>query len=132
MSPWWATPPDPPPALEEVYDAATLAALDSGVEPERDETGATEDATPTVAAGWRGSLAGGAVLAGIALGLKQVFDPEPDGGAMIEVVGETGAQPVDGVTLHFVPDDPQATVAVVRRAGWTPGAATGLTCTRLR
>ena len=27
MSPWWATPPDPAPALEDVYDARTLAAL---------------------------------------------------------------------------------------------------------
>ena len=34
---------------------------------------------------------------------------------MIEVVRDTGAEPVDGVTLYFVPDDPHATVAVVRR-----------------
>jgi hypothetical protein len=60
-------------------------------------------------------LAGGAVLAGIALGLKEVFDPEPDGGSMIEVVRDTGAEPVDGITLYFVPDDPRGTVAVVRR-----------------
>lgn len=105
---------DPPPPLEDVYDEATLAALDAGVEPERDDP---DDAAGDAAAParWRGSLAGGAVLAGIALGLKEVFDPEPDGGSMIEVVRDTGAEPVDGVTLYFVPDDPQATVAVVRR-----------------
>ena len=106
---------DPPPPLEDVYDDATLAALDAGVEPERDHP---DDAggDALVAARWRGSLAGGAVLAGIALGLKEVFDPEPDGGTMIEVVRDTAVDPVDGITLYFVPDDPQATVAVVHRA----------------
>lgn len=115
-SPSWSSaqwPWDAPPALEDVYDEATLAALDAGVEPEREPT-ADEDEAPA-AARWRGSLAGGAVLAGIALGLKEVFDPEPEGGSMIEVVRDTRPEPVDGVTLHFVPDDPQATVAVVRR-----------------
>ncbi len=117
-------PPDAPPALEDVYDEATIAALDAGVEPERSEPGAADEGTPVAAAGWRGSLAGGAVLAGIALGLREVLDHEPDAGAMIEVVRDTGAQPVDGVTLCFVPDDPQATVAIVPRTGWTPDAAT--------
>ncbi|MBL8778127.1 MAG: hypothetical protein JNK12_19460 [Acidimicrobiales bacterium] len=116
-SPSWSSaqwPWDAPPALEDVYDEETLAALDAGVEPEREDPGTAADDAPT-AARWRGSLAGGAVLAGIALGLKEVFDPEPDGGSMIEVVRDTAAEPVDGVTLYFVPDDPQATVAVVRR-----------------
>ena len=116
-SPSWSSeqwPWDAPPALEDVYDEATLAALDAGVEPEREDPATAADDAPT-AARWRGSLAGGAVLAGIALGLKEVFDPEPEGGSMIEVVRDTGSEPVDGVTLHFVPDDPQATVAVVRR-----------------
>ena len=116
-SPSWSSaqwPWDPAPPLEEVYDEATLAALDAGVEPEREAPVAAED-DAVEPARWRGSLAGGAVLAGIALGLKEVFDPEPDGGSMIEVVRDTGTEPVDGVTLYFVPDDPQATVAVVRR-----------------
>lgn len=115
-SPSWASaqwPWDPPPALEDVYDEATLAALDAGVEPEREDPAAVDEAP--VAARWRGSLAGGAVLAGIALGLREVFDPEPDGGAMIEVLPDPGLQAVDGVTLYFVPGDPQGTVAVVRR-----------------
>ena len=118
-SPSWSSaewPWDPAPPLEEVYDAATLAALDAGVEPERDDPVGVDGDAPT-GARWRGSLAGGAVLAGIALGLKEVFDPDPDPDATIEVVRDTGTEPVDGVTLYFVPDDPQATVAVVRRAG---------------
>lgn len=118
MTSWSSSPSsewpwDAPPALEEVYDEATLAALDAGVEPDRPD--ADGDEAAAAPARWRGSLAGGAVLAGIALGLKEVFDPEPDGGSMIEVVRDTGTEPVDGVTLYFVPDDPQATVAVVRR-----------------
>ena len=82
-SPSWSSaewPWDPAPPLEEVYDEATLAALDAGVEPER-----------------------------------EAFAPEPGGGGRIEVVRDTGPGPVDGVPLHFVPDDPQGTVAVVRR-----------------
>ena len=116
-SPSWSSaewPWDPAPPLEEIYDEATLAALDAGVEPER-EAPVTTDEDAAAPARWRGSLASGAVLAGIALGLKEVFDPDPEGGSMIEVVRDTGSEPVDGVTLHFVPDDPQATVAVVRR-----------------
>ena len=83
------------------------------MEPEREDPAAADEAP--VAARWRGSLAGRAVLAGIALGLREVFDPEPDGGAMIEVLPDPGLQAVDGVTLYFVPGDPQGTVAVVRR-----------------
>ena len=118
-SPSWSSaewPWDPAPPLEEVYDEATLAALDAGVEPER-ETPVAADEDAAAPARWRGSLAGGAVLAGIALGLKEVFDPDPEGGSMIEVVRDSAPEPVDGVTLHFVPDAPQATVAVVRRTG---------------
>ena len=117
---FWSSPssswPWDAPRLEDVYDEATLVALDTGVEPERDAPGPQDGGVPVAAAsGWRGSLAGGAVLAGIALGLKEVFDPEPDGGAVIEVLPDPGLQAVDGITLFFVPDDPQATVAVVRR-----------------
>lgn len=103
---------DPAPPLEEVYDEATLAALDAGVEPAREDPGGDDAAA---SARWRGSLAGGAVLAGIALGLKEVFDLDPDAKATIEVLSDPGLQAVDGITLYFVPDDPRGTVAVVRR-----------------
>lgn len=114
MSPWWATPPDPAPALEDLYDARTLAALDAGVEPDRE----AEDDEATVEhprRGFRGSIASGAVLAGLMLGMREVFDPDASE-PVYEVAPDPGLQPVDGVTLYFVPGDPRATVAVVRRS----------------
>ncbi|MCB1014566.1 MAG: hypothetical protein KDB10_05550 [Acidimicrobiales bacterium] len=113
VSPWWATPPDPAPALEDVYDARTLAALDAGVEPAPEADDPCE--APGAARGWRASLAGGAVLADIALGLREVLDPDPGDEGVLEVRPDPGLEPVDGITIFFVPDDPRATVAVVRR-----------------
>ncbi len=116
VSPWWATPPDPAPALEEVYDARTLAALDTGVEPAWEDDEATVDRPPP---GFRGSIASGAVLAGLMLGMREVFDPEATREPVFELAPDPGLQPVDGVTLYFVPGDPEATVAVVRRSAGT-------------
>lgn len=113
MSPWWATPPDPAPALEDVYDARTLAALDAGVEPVRPDPG--DEVVDHPRPGFRGSVASGAVLAGLMLGMREVFDPEATREPVFELAPDPGLQPVDGVTLYFVPGDPQATVAVVRR-----------------
>lgn len=112
MSPWWATPPDPAPALEDVYDARTLAALDARVEPKwADDDPAVERPRP----GFRGSVASGAVLAGLMLGMREVFDPDATREPVFELAPDPGLQPVDGVTLYFVPGDAKATIAVVRR-----------------
>lgn len=113
MSPWWATPPDAPPALEEVYDARTLAALDARVEPGWDDEDTVAERPRT---GFRGSIASGAVLAGLMLGMREVFDPEAGDEPRFELAPDPGLQPVDGITLYFVPGDPQATVAVVHRS----------------
>lgn len=113
MSPWWATPPDPPPALEDVYDARTLAALEAGTEPSWD---AEESVAERPRPGFRGSIASGAVLAGLMLGMREVFDPEAGREPVFELAPDPGLQPVDGITLYFVPGDPRATVAVIRRS----------------
>ena len=118
MSPWWATPPDAPPALEDVYDARTLAALDAGVEPDRVEDDGDE-LVDRPRPGFRGSIASGAVLAGLMLGMREVFDPDATREPVFELAPDPGLQPVDGITLYFVPGDPKATVAVVRRPAST-------------
>ena len=113
MSPWWATPPDAPPPLEDVYDARTLAALDAGAEPAWDD--GDDPAVERPRPGFRGSIASGAVLGSLMLGLRDVFDPDANREPVFELAPDPGVQPVDGVTLYFVPGDPRATVAVVRR-----------------
>ena len=97
----------------EVYDARTLAALDTGVEPAWEGRRATVDRPPPASV----ARSPAAVLAGLMLGMREVFDPEATQGRL-RARPDPGLQPVDGVTLHFVPGDPEATVrsSVDRRA----------------
>lgn len=63
---------------------------------------------------WIKRSASGAVLSGIALGLQQVFQPRRE---LPAFVMEAPGEPEDDdapITLHFDPDDPTKTVAVVR------------------
>lgn len=101
-----AVPPSPPP-LDECYDRRTLAALDAGVEPVR-----APDRPPLT--GWRRGFAGGALVTGLTLGMRAVFDPEPPGESVIEVAPDPGLDLRGPVTVFFVPGDPEGTVAVVR------------------
>lgn len=97
--------------LDEVYDADTLAALDAGAEPQRPPAvGAGE-----VLGGWRRAFVGGSIVTGLALGMGEVFDPDINREPVFEPAPDPGLEPVGRVTLFFVPGNPQATVAVVRR-----------------
>jgi hypothetical protein len=74
---------------------------------------------------WIKRSASGAVLTGIALGLQQVYQPKRELPAfVIEATGEP-EDPNAPITLHFDPDDPTKTVAVIRTpaSGATSGTA---------
>jgi len=63
---------------------------------------------------WMKRSAAGAVLSGIALGLQQALEPKRELPAFVmEAPGEP-EDPDAPITLHFDPDDPTRTVAVVR------------------
>ncbi|HEY5110483.1 MAG TPA: hypothetical protein VII96_12830 [Acidimicrobiales bacterium] len=71
---------------------------------------------------WIKRSTSGAVLTGIALGLQQVYQPKRELPAFVmEAPGEP-EDPDAPITLHFDPDDPTKTVAVIRTptSGATP------------
>jgi len=73
---------------------------------------------------WMKRSATGAVLSGIALGLQQALEPKRNLPAFVmEAPGEP-EDPDAPITLHFDPDDPTKTVAVIRSPG-PPGHRDG-------
>lgn len=95
------TPNDP---LEACYDEPTLSRID------RSRRSATNGAGAT----WRSASVAGAIAGASFTGVADAI------GAADEVDGvhDVWPEPVDvrleAVTIHFVPHDPQATVAVIR------------------
>ncbi len=75
---------------------------------------------------WRRRSATGAVLTGIALGLQEVFQPPRDEPAVVVTADDGADDPPRPVEVHLDPDDPSATIAVVRpwlgRSGEGPRA----------
>lgn len=64
---------------------------------------------------WRKRSATGAVMTGIALGLKEALVlPDDRPALVVEAPGEPD-EPDRPIALHFDPDDPAATVAIVRQ-----------------
>jgi len=71
---------------------------------------------------WMKRSAAGAVLSGIALGLQQALEPKRELPAFVmEAPGEP-EDPDAPITLHFDPDDPTKTVAVIRTLATTEHA----------
>lgn len=103
----------PPPDLAEVYDEATLAALDAWGRPApsrtADRPAPSREATRPV----RRGAATGALLTGLALGLRDVFEDDRDEEVVLEE-DAPGPDPGQAVVVHLVPFDPAASVAVVR------------------
>jgi len=89
--------------LEDLYDEQTLAAFDA-------HTG--EPAPSWQPKARRGGL--GAVLAGMALGLREVFDPEPAGETVVELRPDTGGTDERWVTYVHVPGAPTMSRVIVR------------------
>ena len=69
---------------------------------------------------WMKRSASGAVLSGIALGLQQALEHKRETPAFVlEAPGEP-EDPDAPITLHFDPDDPTKTVAVIRKSRADP------------
>jgi hypothetical protein len=74
---------------------------------------------------WMKRSATGAVFSGIALGLQQALERKREVPAFVmEAPGEP-EDPDAPITLHFDPDDPTKTVAVIRAPAAEPGGAAG-------
>ena len=124
-------PPEPrPEGTAEVPEVAAEVADRAAEVPE----GAAEvaDRTDEVAEGadplrfnsWMKRSATGAVLTGIALGLQHALERERVQPAFVmEAPGEPD-DPDEPITLHFDPDDPAKTVAVVRTRPQAEGERT--------
>jgi hypothetical protein len=102
----------------------------SGAPPEDDLADGDEDDEPVGSDPlrfnqWMKRSATGAVLSGIALGLQQALEPKRNLPAFVmEAPGEP-EDPDAPITLHFDPDDPTKTVAVIRTPPGGPTAQTG-------
>ena len=91
--------------LEDVYDPATLRAIErGGPEPRR---------APVRAGGVRGTVAAGAVVAAGLAGVREALEDD-DEAETAEVRLDPGLDADAAVTVLFVPGQPEATVAVVR------------------
>jgi hypothetical protein len=95
--------------FDELYDPATLAALDGW---ERAES--PDLPLPSKVSRWSRSTALGMVLTGVALGLQEVLDPEDDRQIVIEV-DDAGATPHLPIQLFLDPDSPAGSLCLVRR-----------------
>lgn len=102
--------PDDVPGFDEVYDPDTVAALDAW-EPSRRGGGAP---LPSRVVRWSRGSAAGAVLTGMALGLREVLEPPRDESIVIEV--DADGEPHDlPVRLFLEPDDPSGSLCIIRR-----------------
>lgn len=99
--------------FEDRYDPDELAAIEDfkAREAEHPVTGVS---------GWRKRSAIGAVLTGMALGLREVFEPEDERSIVIEV--DADGEPLDlPVDLFLDPDSPAGSLCIVHRdAGVRP------------
>jgi hypothetical protein len=96
------------PDLDDLYDERTLRRLARASDPPTPlppSPAAPDRPRPRLATG---------VLLGALLGLQDVLEGHDRREPVIEVAPDPGAEPVRGVSLFFVPGQPQATVAVVR------------------
>ena len=90
--------------LGEVYDENTLARIDRSRRASR--RGLSET--------WRGSAAAGAIAGAALSGIGDALEPRDDADHVVEVRPEPVDHRLQAVTIHFVPHDPRATVAVIR------------------
>lgn len=93
------------PGLEEVYDSATLRAIDG----DQAAVVAVERASRI-----RGTAAGAAMMTSLVTGVRDSLDLEPDV-AYEEIDPGFVGDPDRAVTLYFVPGDPHASKAILRR-----------------
>ena len=96
-------------AFGEIYDAETLAALDSYQPPDHGP-----DPLSSRMVRWSRTSAVGAMAAGFAFGLREVLEPPRDEAIVIEV--DADGQPHDlPIRLILDPDDPSGSLCNIRR-----------------
>lgn len=97
--------------IEADDDPEVLAALDAWEPPPEGPP-----TVPTRLVSWRRTSLVGAVMTGMAFGLREVLEPERGDQIVIEVDAESGQD--DGpLVLRLDPDDPAGSWCVVRRRG---------------
>jgi hypothetical protein len=110
------------PDLDELYDAHTLAALDrasAAADRHGRSAGSGSASASASAAGPTGTRAGNriaasALVTGLALGLRDVFDPPKHDPVVIEVDADGQLDPDRPVDVVLVPGAPRASRATVR------------------
>ncbi|MEM7286912.1 MAG: hypothetical protein AAF480_11215 [Actinomycetota bacterium] len=90
--------------LAEVYDAATLRAIDRQV---------GEPPTPAVARGWRGGATAGAMVLGMVQGVRDALEDE-ESEPVVEIDEDLREARHQAVTVHLAWGNPSASVAIVR------------------
>lgn len=100
--------------LDGWYDAETLESLDQW-DPSASESVDPGLAPPSRVVSWSRRTAMGAVMSGLALGLKEVFEPKEQASIVIEV-GDDGEPHDLPVELLLDPDDPRGSLALIRRS----------------
>jgi hypothetical protein len=93
--------------LDDLYDDATLAALDRSVRVRR-------PVPAVVAGGWRGRLGAGAIATAVLVGAGEALDPDRNEPVIEEVDVDGPPDERLPVTVLLVPGLPRATRAVVR------------------
>jgi hypothetical protein len=93
--------------LEDVYDEATVAAVDRTVRPRR-------PVPAVVAGGWRGRLGAGAIATAAMVGVGEALDPSRNEPVIEEVDVDAPPDERLPVTVFLVPGWPKATRATVR------------------
>lgn len=89
--------------LEDVYDEATLRAID-GWSP--------GEATVEPVAPWRAVAIAGGLTAALVGGVREAFEDVEEALEEVELAPRTSR--LEPVTLYFVPGEPRASVAIVR------------------
>jgi hypothetical protein len=92
------------PELSDLYDPITVSAIDG-------RTG--EPSVTRRAPRWRSRAAAGAMAMGVVQGLRDVVDDGSD--PIVEIDEDQCDHRQRAVTVHLVPGDPAAGVAVIRR-----------------
>ena len=95
------------------------AQVDEGAEPGADDgTGPGEmgdGKDPLRFSNWMKRSATGAVMTGIAVGLKEALQPQRKEVPFVIESRDDPDDPDKPIDLHFDPDSPEATVAIIRR-----------------
>ncbi|MBV6507795.1 MAG: hypothetical protein JJLCMIEE_00853 [Acidimicrobiales bacterium] len=94
-----------PPSLEELYHPDTVALIDRGLTP-------AELPRPRRV---RATASAGAMVLALGLGIQQVLEPEEAEPEVAEITPDGLPDPAASVLLYLVPDDPPASLAVIRR-----------------